>query len=137
VIKTTLAEAPACGIGINKSISGSKMTISTRTLSSVKQRASSAWPFTSRKTACSTIRTAIQNRCTTTCSALRSQSRDETGKVLVNGTVEKGQAFDNTFTFDIPSDYVKNNLHVIAVVYQLDPSSSATKPLAVLNVNNI
>jgi hypothetical protein len=55
------------------------------------------------------------------------------GTTIVNNTsVEKGHTVDNEFTYTVPSSYVQDNLHIVAVVYSM---GTAPKPLAILNVN--
>lgn len=138
VINATVYDTPpAVGIGLKKEITGNTMTIKSKTV------------FFRETTGRLSLAIYIvedgiyfdQN-----CSdddihdhVFRASLTDPQGKglVLIDGTAAKGKAFDNTFTFEIPSDYVKANLHVIGVVYQLDPSSANAKPIAVLNVNNI
>lgn len=136
VINATLhATPPACGIGINKEIVGNTMTVKTKTVffSEASGELSLAIYITEDglffDQNCSDDD--IHNH------VFRASLTDPNGEgtLLINGTAAKGKTFDNTFTFTIPADYVKENLHVIAVVYKLDPA--VAKPIAILNVNNI
>ncbi len=136
VINATLASSPpACGIGIKQEISGSTMTVKTKTV---------FFKETTGKLSLAIYITEDGLAYDQTCSdedihdhVFRASLTDPQGKglELINGTAAKGKTFDNTFTFQIPADYVKSNLHVIAVVYQNDPANP--KPIAILNVNNI
>jgi hypothetical protein len=135
VIHSTLSTQPACGIGLKQEISGNTMTVTTKTV---------FFTPTTGKLSLAIYITEDGLHEDQNCSdedvhdhVFRASLTDPEGEgmILVNGTAEKGKVFDNKFTYTIPAAYVKSNLHIIAVVYQLDPA--ADKPIAILNVNNI
>lgn len=134
LIDSTNSAPTPCGIGLSKSISGSTMTIKTKTVFFdayegeftlavyiveddlyFEQNGSSNWYHDNVFRACVNDPQGV-------------------GTTLVNGPVTKGTTFDNEFTYTIPSNFVPANLHVIAVVYKMGTNP---KPLAVMNVNRI
>ncbi|TND07656.1 MAG: hypothetical protein FD123_2975 [Bacteroidetes bacterium] len=133
IIHTTTAQnPPVCGIGIAKTISGSTMTIKTKTVFFGETSGNfnlgvyvveDGLVYTQNCSDDST-HNSVFRECVT--------DADGAGILLSSGAVSKGKTFDKTFTYNIPSGYVANNLHVIAVIYKM---GSDPKPLEILNVN--
>jgi hypothetical protein len=135
IIKETISQnVPDCGIGISKSIAGNKMTVKTKTafFKNVSGKFNLAIYITEDGLY-------FDQQCSEEDihdHVFRASLTDPQGKgmTIATGSVEKGKTFDNSFVYDIPAAYVKNNLHIIAVVYEFGTDG---KPKRIVNVNKI
>jgi hypothetical protein len=127
------------GIGITKSISGSTMTVNTKTVvfSDLNGKYNLAVYLVEdniindQATETSTIQDAEHDR------VFRGSAGDVAwGTTIIGGSAAKGTQIDGTYTLTIPADVRnKDNLHVIVVLFKYD--STTSEPIAVINSNTI
>ncbi len=130
-IEATLAQPAVCGVGIAKSISGSTMSITTKT--HFFKAASGNYNIAIYITEDGLHQYQACSSETTHDHVCRGSANGYVGSSLTSGSVAAGQEFDKTFTWTIPSKCNSANLHVVAVIYDM----SSGKPKAVVNCNSI
>lgn len=134
LIDSTTSQPAKCGIGLAKTISGNTMLINTKTVffDNVSGKYTLAiyvvesGLYYDQNCSPDDIHDNVFRACVNDPQGI--------GTVLANGSVTKGQAFDNTFTWTIPAGYHTDKLNLIGIVYQM---GTAPKPVAILNVNKI
>lgn len=137
VNKALATKTASAGIGMSKSVSGSTMTIATKTI--FFKEISGTYNLAVYVTENSVSYNQTRDSAPTPFMKvhdhiLRGSANGTWGAQLVSGSATKNQEINGSYTFSIPST-VKNsdNLHIVAVIYKMENG----KPVSVLNVNSI
>ena len=131
-VEATLALTPACGIGVSKTISGTVMTINTKTIF-LRDMPAAMYNIVIYVTEDNLSAEQIGIGFINHQHVLRGIVKDVyTGINLTKAAVAKNAQFDGNYTFTLDSKWKAADLHVIAAVYEVKSS----KPVAFLNCNS-